>query len=181
MSGDETPTTAPAERIGLLEAMREHVSRLTRDLPGQPSRLRLRSGDVVLEVEWAAPPVPPAGPVPPVGPLPAGVTGGAGIQPLDAQAAGTEPAKPAGPAGPAGPVVTSPMVGTFYRSPQPGAEPFVQVGDLVEPGDTIGILEAMKLMNPVRAEVAGKVDRIPVADGEPVEFGQVLIALVPVS
>ncbi len=57
----------------------------------------------------------------------------------------------------------------------------MQVGDLVEPGDTVGILEAMKLMNPVRAEAAGKVDRIAVADGEPVEFGQVLITLVPVG
>ncbi|WP_250280702.1 MULTISPECIES: biotin/lipoyl-containing protein [unclassified Frankia] len=167
MTRDEAPEVAPDGRIELLAAVREHVSRLTRDLPGQPSRLRLRSGDVVLEVEWAAPPA--------AGPLPAGAADSTGIQPArqasDAEASGT----------PSGPVVTAPMVGTFYRSPQPGAEPFVQVGDLVAPGDTVGILEAMKLMNPVRAEAAGKVDRIAVADGEPVEFGQVLITLVPVG
>ncbi|AEH09728.1 MULTISPECIES: acetyl-CoA carboxylase biotin carboxyl carrier protein [Protofrankia] len=171
----KTPEVAPDGRIGLLAAMREHASRLTRDLPGQPSRLRLRSGDVVLEVEWAAPPAPAAGSPPAAGPLPAGAADSSGIQPAR-QTSGAEASDT-----PSGPVVTAPMVGTFYRSPQPGAEPFVQVGDLVEPGDTVGILEAMKLMNPVRAEAAGKVDRIAVADGEPVEFGQVLITLVPVG
>ena len=74
--------------------------------------------------------------------------------------------------------VVAPMVGTFYRAAEPGATPFVEVGDLVEPGQVIGIVEAMKLMNHITAEHAGKVAEVLVGNGEPVEFDQPLIALV---
>ena len=70
--------------------------------------------------------------------------------------------------------VESPMVGTFYRSPQPGAPPFVEVGDVVAPGQTLCILEAMKLMNEVKAEVEGVVRGVHAENAEPVEFGQLL-------
>jgi oxaloacetate decarboxylase alpha subunit len=77
--------------------------------------------------------------------------------------------------------VESPMVGTFYRAPQPGAPPFVEVGDVVAPGQTLCILEAMKLMNEVKAELEGVVRTIAVDNAQPVEFGQVLFELEPLA
>ena len=71
--------------------------------------------------------------------------------------------------------VTSPMVGTFYSAPSPDAKPFVQVGASVKKGDKLCIIEAMKLMNEIEAEVSGKVLEVCVQDGQPVEFGQVLM------
>lgn len=76
--------------------------------------------------------------------------------------------------------VTSPMVGTFYRSPAPDADPFVEVGDLVEVGQTVCIIEAMKLMNEIEAEVKGRVVQILVDNSQPVEFGQKLFLIEPV-
>jgi oxaloacetate decarboxylase (Na+ extruding) subunit alpha len=75
--------------------------------------------------------------------------------------------------------IESPMVGTFYRAPQPGAPPFVEEGDAVAPGQTLCILEAMKLMNEVKAEIEGIVRAIHVQNGQPVEFGQPLFDLEP--
>ena len=75
--------------------------------------------------------------------------------------------------------IEAPMVGTFYRAPQPGAPPFVEEGDAVEPGQTLCILEAMKLMNEVKAEIEGIVSAIHVQNGQPVEFGQPLFDLEP--
>ncbi len=76
--------------------------------------------------------------------------------------------------------VEAPMVGVFYRAPQPGAPPFVEEGDTVAPGQTLCILEAMKLMNEIKAEAAGIVRQIYVGNAEPVEFGQLLFELEPV-
>lgn len=76
-----------------------------------------------------------------------------------------------------GHLVTSPMVGTFYRSPAPEAPPFVEVGDSVRPGQTLCILEAMKLMNELEAEVGGVIRKILVENGQPVEYGQVLLEI----
>lgn len=73
--------------------------------------------------------------------------------------------------------VTSPMVGTAYLSPEPGAEPFVKVGDSVSEGDTLLIIEAMKVMNPITADKSGKVAALLVEDAEPVEFNQPLVAI----
>jgi acetyl-CoA carboxylase biotin carboxyl carrier protein len=78
---------------------------------------------------------------------------------------------------PPGHVVKSPMVGTFYRSASPGAKPFVELGDAVNAGDTLCIVEAMKLMNEIEADAAGKVKEILVENGQPVEFGQPLFVL----
>jgi oxaloacetate decarboxylase alpha subunit len=75
--------------------------------------------------------------------------------------------------------VEAPMVGTFYRAPQPGAPPFVQEGDTVAPGQTLCILEAMKLMNEVKADIEATVRSINVENGEPVEYGQLLFELEP--
>ncbi len=73
--------------------------------------------------------------------------------------------------------IVSPMVGTFYRKPAPDKEPFVEVGQTIKKGDTVCIIEAMKMMNQVRSEFDGKVISINIGDGEPVEFGQELISI----
>ena len=75
--------------------------------------------------------------------------------------------------------ITSPMVGTFYRSPAPDEPPFISVGDSIGNGQTVCIIEAMKLMNELEAEVSGKVVEILVENAEPVEFGQVLMRVDP--
>ena len=75
--------------------------------------------------------------------------------------------------------VTAPMVGTFYRAPAPGESPFIEVGNRINVGQTICILEAMKLMNELEAEVSGDVVEILVDNGTPVEFGQVLMRVRP--
>jgi len=76
-----------------------------------------------------------------------------------------------------GHLVTSPMVGTYYSAPTPGSPPYVQVGDRVSAGDTLCIIEAMKMMNQIEAEVAGVIKSIRVQNGEPVEFGQTLFVI----
>ncbi len=75
--------------------------------------------------------------------------------------------------------VTSPMVGTFYRAPAPDADPYVEVGAHVKVGQTLCILEAMKLMNELEAEVGGTIVEIAVENAEPVEYGQVLFRVKP--
>jgi acetyl-CoA carboxylase biotin carboxyl carrier protein len=79
---------------------------------------------------------------------------------------------------PKGHEVKSPMVGTFYRSPGPGTKPFVEAGQMVKPGDTLCIIEAMKLLNEIEAEVAGSIKEILVENGQAVEYGQVLFVIV---
>jgi acetyl-CoA carboxylase biotin carboxyl carrier protein len=76
-----------------------------------------------------------------------------------------------------GHVVKSPMVGTFYRSASPGAKPFVEVGDPVQVGDPLCIIEAMKLMNEIEADQAGTIKAILIENGQPVEYGQPLIII----
>ena len=76
-------------------------------------------------------------------------------------------------------LVKSPIVGTFYASPSPGAEPFVKIGNHVDSGQTLCIIEAMKLMNELEAEMAGEIARIYVESGQPVEYGQSLFAIKP--
>ena len=93
--------------------------------------------------------------------------------PAAPQAAESAPA-----AEPAGHTVNSPMVGTFYRSPSPGASPFIEVGQSVKQGEVICIVEAMKMMNQIECDKAGVIDAILVDDGEPVEFDQPLVRIV---
>jgi acetyl-CoA carboxylase biotin carboxyl carrier protein len=76
-------------------------------------------------------------------------------------------------------LVKSPIVGTFYPSPSPGAEPFVKIGSHIDAGQTLCIVEAMKLMNEIEAEVSGEVLRIFVENGQPVEYGQPLFGIRP--
>jgi acetyl-CoA carboxylase biotin carboxyl carrier protein len=87
------------------------------------------------------------------------------------------PAVPTEPAIPDGHIVKSPMVGSFYRSPSPGAKPFVEVGQSVSVGDTLCIIEAMKLLNEIEADQSGVISAILVESGQPVEYGQPLFVI----
>ncbi len=107
-----------------------------------------------------------------------------GVQQYSAPAAPSAAPAPAAPsapaveaAEPAGHVIKSPMVGTFYRSSAPGAAAFVEVGTSIKQGDTLCIIEAMKLLNEIDADVAGVVKKILVENGQPVEFGQPLFVI----
>jgi len=75
--------------------------------------------------------------------------------------------------------ITSPIVGTFYRAPSPDAAPFVKIGDHIEIGHAVCIVEAMKLMNEIQSEVSGTVEKILVENAQPVEFGQVMLLIKP--
>jgi acetyl-CoA carboxylase biotin carboxyl carrier protein len=92
-------------------------------------------------------------------------------------AAPAAPATPAAPAAPEGHVVKSPMVGSFYRSPSPGAKAFVDIGQSVSAGDTLCIIEAMKLLNEIEADHSGVIKAILVESGQAVEFGQPLFII----
>ena len=96
--------------------------------------------------------------------------------PADSGGAGSAPATPAAVV-PQGHVVTSPMVGSFYRAPSPGADAFVQVGDTVKEGQTLCIIEAMKLLNEIESDKAGVVKEILVENGQAVEYGQPLFLI----
>lgn len=76
-----------------------------------------------------------------------------------------------------GEVITSPMVGTFYAAPSPGAKPFTSVGDEIQEGDIVCIVEAMKMMNEIKSDFSGKVTSVLVENSEPVEFGQALFTV----
>lgn len=92
-------------------------------------------------------------------------------------AAVSAPSAPSTPAAISGHTVNSPMVGSFYRSPAPGAPAFVEVGSAVKKGDVICIIEAMKMMNQIEADKSGTIAAILVEDGEPVEFDQPLVSI----
>ena len=111
-------------------------------------------------------------------------TGAVSVNP--APAAETAPPPPATAPAPAPPAVapalkeiTSPMVGTFYRAPEPGAEPYVSVGTRLPVGQTVCIIEAMKIMNEIEAELSGVIREVCVEDAQPVEYGQVLFRVDP--
>jgi acetyl-CoA carboxylase biotin carboxyl carrier protein len=107
--------------------------------------------------------------------MPATITAPAPVAAPSVHAAELPAAAPA--AEPEGHKVTAPMVGTYYAAPSPTAEPFVQVGDEVQVGDTLCVIEAMKMMNQIEAEVAGRIKAIQVENAEPVEFDQVLFVI----
>jgi acetyl-CoA carboxylase biotin carboxyl carrier protein len=116
-------------------------------------------------------------------PQPGTVSVAAGPMALAPQAAAVPAASAAGSAPPLpapasrGQQVTAPMVGTFYSGPAPGAKPFVEIGSEVKPGDTLCVIEAMKMMNQIESEFAGRVVSVLVENGNPVEFGQPLFVI----
>ncbi|MFI6781276.1 acetyl-CoA carboxylase biotin carboxyl carrier protein [Micromonospora sp. NPDC050276] len=169
-AGDAAVSTVEAsDDVGVggeeaLAGLRRQAQHLIAELAGPVRRIRLRSGPAVLEVEWH--------------PDDATRTD---VPAVPAQAAPTPAAPPAvsRPPVPGRAAVRAPIVGTFYRASEPGARPFVAVGDLVRPGQPVAIVEAMKLMNEVTADRAGRVAAILVDDGQPVEYDQPLVELDP--
>ena len=164
----DSASAQPSPEVTLAD-LRQEVRHLIADVGRPIRRVSLRAGDSVIEVEWE------------------NDGGGAGTGATDAAPAGVVPA----PREVQGPVVeaashdqhriVAPLVGTFYGAPSPGAEPFVSVGDVVQPGQQVAIIEAMKLMNSVAADRGGRVVSVEVKDGEMVEFGQALVVLEPVD
>ncbi|HEY2699029.1 MAG TPA: biotin/lipoyl-containing protein [Pseudonocardiaceae bacterium] len=137
-----------------LEQVRHHAQRLLANIPSQPSALRVRDGDVALDLEWQ--------------------TDGNGARPIESPAPGTsDPPPDSGTTA----YLTAPTVGVFYRAPEPGATPFVAENDVVSVGQQVGIVEVMKLMVPVEAEAAGRIVKVLKDDGEQVEYGDQLFAL----
>lgn len=120
-------------------------------------RISRRSGNAAAAPVYAPAPAPVAAPVPAAAAEPAAETESSSV--------------------PAGHSVNSPMVGTFYRSPAPGAAAFAEVGQSVSVGDTVCIVEAMKMMNQIEADKSGVIKAILVEDGEPVEFDQPLVII----
>jgi len=110
-------------------------------------------------------------------PSPAGLAPSAPAYGQSASASEQSAAAAPAEAPPAGHVVKSPMVGTFYRAAQPGAEPFVSVGSAVKEGDTICLIEAMKLLNEIEADTSGTIKAVLVENGQPVEYGQPLFVI----
>lgn len=142
----------------------------------QFNEFHLKVGDIELDIrrgEPAARPAPAAAPAPATS-IPTPATPAAPPPP----AAVAEPHRGVALAYAAGSVlVKSPMVGSFYRAPEPGAHPFVEVGARVTAASIVGIVEVMKLMNSIPAGQAGVVTHILVEDGEPVQYGQVLVVI----
>jgi acetyl-CoA carboxylase biotin carboxyl carrier protein len=150
----------------LIESVWQEARDLIKQLEGSTvQRLRVEAGDYRIEIERSLPAGVPAGVVVPSGSvaLPAAAE--------DAPAAEIDGRHP----------ILAPLVGTFYRASQPGAKPFVEEGDVIDEGQSVAILEAMKLMNHVTADRSGRVVQITAVDGEWVEFEQVLMYLEPLD
>jgi len=141
-----------------LESFCQSVVQLARDLPTPVQRLSLHVGEWAVEVEFTTPPSSGT-------PSPVLTEGGRSPHPAPAEAEKS------------GIIVRSELVGTFFAAPSPAAGPFVRVGDAVDQGQQLGIVEAMKLMNPVLAPCAGTVLEEHVCDGQSVEYDQPLITL----
>jgi acetyl-CoA carboxylase biotin carboxyl carrier protein len=158
---NEPPKRKPASNQELIRAVWEEARDLVKRLEGSTvQRFSVEAGDTKIEIERRAGVV-------------VAETGGAGGAMAEERQDGD------GAALDAGHPIKAPLVGTFYRSSQPGAPPFVNEGDTVDAGQTVGIVEAMKLMNQVQADQAGKVSKILAVDGDWVEFEQTLMLLEP--
>jgi acetyl-CoA carboxylase biotin carboxyl carrier protein len=186
MSDNESKDTQAAPDRELIESVWAEARDLIKRLEGSTvQRFAVAAGDYKIEIERGSPPAPaggPAGPPPPPplpgGPVATGAGPGLSIAPGARMASGVFTIGDLGQQDQRVPVL-APLVGTFYGSAQPGAKPFVEVGTSVELGQTVCIVEAMKMMNEVAAGEGGKVAEILVENGDWVEFEQVLMYLEP--
>jgi acetyl-CoA carboxylase biotin carboxyl carrier protein len=174
---------------GVLGALRRQVVALSQELPANPGSIRVAAGDLVVEVGWSTaaptavtepartPPSAAPGPVVRSSVVPASALPPSTVSVPVAPAVAAESAPPPG-AVPGGLLyLTAHTVGVFYTSPEPGTPPFVQPGDLVEPGQQVGIVEAMKLMIPIESPSAGRIVEVLVTSGTAVEYGERLFVI----
>jgi acetyl-CoA carboxylase biotin carboxyl carrier protein len=180
MNQIEQPQGGPDREM--IESVWAEARDLIRRLEGSTvQRLAVAAGEYKIEIERGAPAAAPApgqaaaaGPPPSAAPVAGGAGPGLGVDPGARMASGVFTLDQAADARMP---VLAPLVGTFYRSSQPGTKPFVEPGDTVEAGQTVCIVEAMKMMNEVVAGEAGRVAEIAVENGDWVEFEQVLMYL----
>lgn len=158
MSTDPGTTPPPDSPASQLRELCHETEALARRMTGTMRRLAVQAGEFRVEVEWE--PSATAGGVVMAGPHSAGAATVESV-PVDE--------------GPPGHAITAPLVGTFYRAPEPGAKPFIEEGGPIEANQHVAIVEAMKIMNRIESDVTGTVRTILVADGEMVEFGQTLM------
>ncbi|MDJ0893466.1 MAG: acetyl-CoA carboxylase biotin carboxyl carrier protein [Gammaproteobacteria bacterium] len=138
------------------------------------AEIEIQEGEESVRISRHCAPAPVTAGVPAAAPTtPVAAVAPAPAAPSESQ----ETAASEGEALPPGHVVKSPMVGTFYRSPSPGAKSFVEVGSQVEVGDVLCIIEAMKILNQIEADVAGVIKAIPGENGQPVEYGQPIFVI----
>jgi acetyl-CoA carboxylase biotin carboxyl carrier protein len=166
MTDPETAGSTPDQEF--IRSVWEEARDLIKRLEGSSvQRFSVEAGGTKIEIERGGAAGAPVAAIPTAAPVPAGAP-----PPAAEEAAAELDSRHA---------VVAPLVGTFYRAPQPGAKPFVEVGDVVDEGQTVAIVEAMKLMNHVKADQGGRVAEILCQDGEWVEFEQPLIYLEPVG
>lgn len=153
---------ATRDTLALLEKAYGIATAMAAELPVPPSAMHIAGGDVVVELQWH------------------GATAAAVTGQLVPQAA-NGPQTQAEPAAASRHPVLAPTVGVFYQAPEPGAPPFVRPGDVVQPGQRVAIIEAMKLMMPIESDRAGRVVEVLVKDGDHVEYGSPLMLLEPIE
>lgn len=153
----KTTTSQPAEQT--LESLCKQARLLATGLPGALTRLTVMAGENRVDMEW----------LPGAAPAGLALANGAATAAVATGEAGAEEEP--------GHAIVAPLVGTFYRSPEPDAAPFISEGDIIEAGQQVGIVEAMKIMNAVQADQGGRVAKILASDGDMVEYGQPLIIL----
>ena len=171
MSEPETPATTPDQEF--IRSVWEEARDLIKRLEGSTvQRLSVEAGGTRIEIERGGLVAAPA-----AGAASAAAPVSIGIAPVEPAAAAAEDGAPADGRHP----ILAPLVGTFYRASQPGAKPFVEEGDVVDEGQTVAIVEAMKLMNQVKADRGGRVAAIPCSDGDWVEFEQPIMYLEPLD
>lgn len=141
------------------------------------AELEIQEGEERVRITRARPPAPSTYLVPGAAPSPGAAPAFPGERPPPAASGAVPNAEAPASHAPEGHLVKSPMVGTFYRSGSPGAKSFVDVGDTVKEGDTLCIIEAMKMMNQIEADKAGRIAAVLATNGEPVEYGQTLFVI----
>ncbi|MUL41477.1 acetyl-CoA carboxylase biotin carboxyl carrier protein subunit [Streptomonospora sp. PA3] len=159
--------TTPPDSLAV-DAVFSSIARLVAASASSVNRVRVSSGQVEVEVEWASAPA-AADPAPmPTAPTPRSVPEEHGDEDGISSAPGPHH-------------ITAQLVGTFHHAPEPGAKPFVEEGDFVEEGQQVGIIEVMKMMVAVEADLPGRVAAILVPNAQPVEYGQPLISIAPLG
>ncbi|WEN15176.1 acetyl-CoA carboxylase biotin carboxyl carrier protein [Rhodanobacter sp. AS-Z3] len=134
------------------------------------AELEIKEGEEVVRLSRVPKNTAPVAAAPMIAAAPVAAAAPAAVAPVVAEA-------PSAPALPAGTVIKAPMVGTFYASASPGTPPFVKVGQQVKAGETLGVIEAMKMFNQIEADVAGTVQAILVENGQPVEFDEPMFVI----